>query len=38
LIVGLSPSPRAADVIGEALTATWDGMHHVTIGQAQTWF
>ena len=37
LTVGLSSTPREMGAVGEVVDATWKGMRHVEIGQAQAW-
>lgn len=37
LAVGVYPAPTTQDAIGEVVSATWEGMRHRALGQAQAW-
>jgi hypothetical protein len=38
LSVGLYPTPTETGAIGEVIDATWEGMRHREIGNAQAWY
>jgi hypothetical protein len=38
LTVSLFSTPRETGAIGDVVAASWEGMRHVEIGQAQAWY